>query len=170
MGTIYKRLHKYQDRNGLEVTSKGNIWWIKYYRNGKPYRESAETESYEEAKKKLKILQWNHFVPAYDKWFNGTYIKQWGEKNDTEVIVDNVGIPTLNPTAASEVSAKKGHDLFGFLWPRPVYENDVIDHREVLEECQRRYGKPIDLAVRSTLNPRTGRHHGLCDAVAHWIR
>ncbi|MGZ3446412.1 MAG: twin-arginine translocation signal domain-containing protein, partial [Myxococcaceae bacterium] len=30
------------------------------------------------AKKKLKILQWNHFVPGYDKWFNGTYIKKWG--------------------------------------------------------------------------------------------
>ncbi|MGH7873911.1 MAG: twin-arginine translocation signal domain-containing protein, partial [Candidatus Binatia bacterium] len=37
------------------------------------------------AKKTLKILQWVHFVPAFDKWFNETYIKQWGEKNDTEV-------------------------------------------------------------------------------------
>src|SRR5437879_13926518 len=44
------------------------------------------------AKKTLRILQWNHFVPAYDKWFNGQYIKEWGEKNDTEVIVDNVGV------------------------------------------------------------------------------
>jgi len=87
------------------------------------------------AKKKLKILQWNHFVPGYDKWFNGEYIKAWGQKNDTEVTVDNVGIPALNPTAASEVSAKKGHDLFGFLWPRPVYENDVIDHKEIYDEC-----------------------------------
>src|SRR5262249_52783130 len=90
------------------------------------------------AKKKLKILQWNHFVPGYDKWFNGEYIKAWGEKNDTEVTVDNVGIPALNPTAASEVSAKKGHDLFGFLWPRPVYENDVIDHKEIYEECEKK--------------------------------
>ena len=53
------------------------------------------------AKKKLKILQWNHFVPGYDKWFNGEYIKEWGEKNDTEVTVDNVGIPAINPTAAA---------------------------------------------------------------------
>ncbi len=29
-----------------------------------------------------------------------------------------------------------------FLRPRPVYENDVIDHREIVEECQRRYGPP----------------------------
>ncbi|RPH69573.1 MAG: extracellular solute-binding protein, partial [Myxococcaceae bacterium] len=118
------------------------------------------------AKKKLKILQWNHFVPGYDKWFNGEYIKQWGEKNDTEVTVDNVGIPALNPTAASEVSAKKGHDLFGFLWPRPVYENDVIDHKEIYEECEKKYGKPIDLAIKSTFNPRTKKYHGFADSFA----
>ncbi len=116
------------------------------------------------AKKKLKILQWNHFVPGYDKWFNGTYIKEWGEKNDTEVTVDNVGIPALNPTAASEVSAKKGHDLFLFLWPRPVYENDVIDHKEIYEECEKKYGKPIDLAIKSTYNPKTKKYHGFSDS------
>ena len=94
-------------------------------------------------KKTLRIIQWNHFVPAFDKWFNGTYIKKWGDENDTEVTVDNVGIPALNPTAAAEVSSKNGHDLFGFLWPRPVYEEDVIDHGETYQECERRYGEPI---------------------------
>ena len=37
------------------------------------------------ARKTLKILQWSHFVPGYDKWFNNNYIKEWGAKNDTEV-------------------------------------------------------------------------------------
>lgn len=115
------------------------------------------------AKKTLRILQWNHFVPGYDKWFNGPYIKEWGEKNDTEVIVDNVGIPALNPTAAAEVSAKKGHDLFMFLWPRPAYEEDVIDHGEVYRECEKKWGKPIDLAVKSTYNPKTKKYFGFSD-------
>ena len=35
------------------------------------------------AAKTLKILQWNHFVPAFDTWFNGQYVKEWGKKNDT---------------------------------------------------------------------------------------
>jgi len=26
--------------------------------------------------KTLKILQWSHFVPAYDQWFNNTFAKQ----------------------------------------------------------------------------------------------
>src|SRR3954463_334738 len=115
------------------------------------------------AKKTLRILQWNHFVPGYDKWFNNTYIKEWGEKNDTEVIVDNVGIPAINPTAADEVSAKKGHDLFMFLWPRPDYDEDVIDHKEIYQEADKKYGKPIDLAIKSTYNPKTKRYFGFSD-------
>jgi multiple sugar transport system substrate-binding protein len=116
------------------------------------------------ARKTLKILQWNHFVPGYDKWFNNQYIKEWGEKNDTEVIVDNVGVRALNTTAAAEVSAKKGHDLYLFLWPKPVYEDEVIDHREIYEECEKKYGKPIDLAIKSTYNPKTKKYFGFSDS------
>jgi multiple sugar transport system substrate-binding protein len=54
-----------------------------------PGRTSAQ-------QKTLKILQWNHFVPGYDKWFNNTYVKEWGEKNNTEVTVDNIGIGGIN--------------------------------------------------------------------------
>src|SRR5512134_2379303 len=105
--------------------------------------------------KTLKILQWNHFVPGYDKWFNNEYTKEWGEKNATNVIVDNIGLAGLNSRAAAEVSAQKGHDLFMFLWPPPVHEDQVIDHRDIYEECERKYGKPIDLALKSTYNPKT---------------
>ncbi|HSR73163.1 MAG TPA: extracellular solute-binding protein [Kiloniellales bacterium] len=116
------------------------------------------------AAKTLKILQWNHFVPGYDKWFNETYIKEWGAANDTEVIVDNVGLATINSRAAAEVSAQKGHDLFMFLWPPPVHEEQVIDHAEIYQECEAKYGKPIDLAVRSTYNPKTGKYYGFSDS------
>ena len=112
------------------------------------------------AKKTLKILQWVHFVPPYDEWFNKTYIKEWGEANDTEVKVDNVGITALNPQAAAEVAAQKGHDLFMFLWPSPTFEDQVIDHKEIYEECRRKYGDPIDLAIKSTYNPKTKKYFG----------
>lgn len=37
------------------VYQRGNVWWLKYSRYGKSYRESAETTDKEKAKKKLKI-------------------------------------------------------------------------------------------------------------------
>ena len=114
--------------------------------------------------KTLKILQWNHFVPAFDQWFNETYVREWGERNDTHVIVDNVGMTSLNGRAAAEVAAQEGHDLFMFLGPPAAFEDQVIDHREIYEECEHRYGAPIDLAFKSTYNPKTGKYYGFSDS------
>ena len=112
------------------------------------------------AKKTLKILQWVHFVPAYDEWLNKKYVKEWGDKNDTEVTVDNISIIGISARAASEVSAQKGHDLFLFNWPPPIYEEQVVDMKDVYEEVERKHGKPIDLAVKSTYNPKTKKYFG----------
>ncbi|HEY3150453.1 MAG TPA: extracellular solute-binding protein, partial [Candidatus Binatia bacterium] len=111
------------------------------------------------AKKTLKILQWVHFVPAFDKWFNEKYVKEWGDKNNTEVTVDNIGIAGISARAAAEVSAQKGHDIFLFNWPPPFYEEQVVDMRDVYAECEKKHGKPIDLAIKSTYNPKTKRYY-----------
>src|SRR5712692_10012630 len=108
--------------------------------------------------KTLKIVQWSHFVPGYDKWFDNTYTKAWGEKNNTNVVVDHIAIGEINARAAAEVAAKKGHDLFMFLSPPAAYEKQVIDHKEIYQEIERKHGKAIDLAVKSTLNPKTKKY------------
>ena len=36
------------------VFQRGAVWWIKYYRNGKPYRETSGSEKESEARKLLK--------------------------------------------------------------------------------------------------------------------
>ena len=116
------------------------------------------------AGKTLKIVQWSHFVPGYDKWFDGVYTKEWGAKHDTEVIVDHIAIGEVNARAASEVAARKGHDLFMFLSPPAAYEKQVIDHREIYEEVQKKHGKMIPLAERSTYNPKTKKYFAFSDS------
>jgi multiple sugar transport system substrate-binding protein len=116
------------------------------------------------AAKTLKIIQWSHFVPAYDKWFNNEYTKEWGKKNDTEVIVDNINLALLESRAAAEVSAQKGHDLFFFLLPPSVFEDQVVPMNDVYAECEKKYGKPIDLAVKSTYNPKTKKYFAFSDS------
>ncbi|MGZ3481164.1 MAG: carbohydrate ABC transporter substrate-binding protein, partial [Myxococcaceae bacterium] len=49
------------------------------------------------ARKRLRILQWNHFVPGHDRWFDA-YARAWGEQHDTDVTVDHVGVAALNGT------------------------------------------------------------------------
>jgi multiple sugar transport system substrate-binding protein len=125
---------------------------------------AIQTRSAYAAKKTLKILQWSHFVPAYDKWFNNEYVKEWGEKNDTDVTVDNINLSLIPSRAAAEVSAQKGHDLVLFLSPPSVYENQVTDLTDVYKECAQKHGKPIDLAVKSTYNPKTKKYFAFSDS------
>src|SRR5258708_7558259 len=114
--------------------------------------------------KTLKICQWTHFVPPYDKWFDGVFGKEWGEKHNPQVIVDHISIPEINARAAAEVAAKKGHDLFMFLSPPAAYEQQVIDHAELYQEVEKKWGKTVDLGHKSTYNPKTKKHFAFSDS------
>lgn len=124
-------------------------------RSGKQARPSRKT---------LKILQWSHFVPRYDQWFDNVFTKEWGEKNATDVRVDHMASTEVNARGAAEAAAQKGHDLFLFMSPPAAYEAQVIDHREIVEAVQKKYGKMITLAERSTYNPKTKKHYAFSDS------
>ena len=81
-------------------------------------------------------------------------------------MVDNVGLGEIKSLAAAEVEAQRGHDLVLFLASRPALEDHVIDHREVFEECESRYGKVVDFVRKSCFNPRTKKYHGFCGSYA----
>jgi len=114
--------------------------------------------------KTLKILQWSHFVPAYDTWFDGTFCKEWGQKHNTNVTVDHINLVDLPAKAASEASARRGHDLVMLLSPPAAYEKQTIDMTQVYQEVEKRHGKKIDLAHRSTYNPKTRRYFAFSDS------
>jgi len=59
------------------------------------------------ADKTLKILQWSHFVPAYEEWFD-PFDKQRGAKHGIEVTVDHVDFVDVIPCATAE-----GFDSYG---------------------------------------------------------
>src|ERR1700694_5584533 len=46
----------------------------------------------------LKVVQWKHFVPDYDKWFNDVFVKEFGDAHKCRVEVDYVATADL-PTA-----------------------------------------------------------------------
>jgi multiple sugar transport system substrate-binding protein len=116
------------------------------------------------AVKTLRILQWSHFVPGYDRWFDDVYTKEWGAKHGTEVVVDHMAATEVNARGAAEAAARKGHDLFLFISPPAAYEGQVIDHKEVVDEVERQHGKMIPLARKSTLDPKTGKYFAFSDS------
>jgi multiple sugar transport system substrate-binding protein len=110
----------------------------------------------------LKILQWSHFVPAYDKWFD-PFAKEWGSKHGLEVTVDHVGFADVVPRATAEVAAQSGHDIHMFLGLASAFEEHVIDLGDVVANLEKKHGKPVELARRSTYNPFTRKQFALSD-------
>jgi multiple sugar transport system substrate-binding protein len=112
----------------------------------------------------LSIIQWIHFVPAYDEWFDKTWVKQWGEKNDVQVTVDHINNTQLDARAAAEVAAQSGHDLFMNLHPMAAYEDQVINHAPIVQAVEKKVGKYGDLGRLSTYNPKTKKYFGVSDS------
>ena len=115
--------------------------------------------------RELRIAQWSHFVPSYDTWFDNEFTKRWGEQNDVRVVVDHLPLNELPIRGDSEAAAKRGHDLFWFINPRAALEDDVIDHREIVEEVTGKLGKMVPHVERSVFNPKTNRFIAFPD---HW--
>lgn len=104
--------------------------------------------------KELKILQWSHFVPDSDKWFDA-FVQKWGQENNVTVISDHINYADIPARAAAEVSAQSGHDLFAFGFPPAQYEPEVVKRDDLIEDFKKEYGDPYPLLERSCYNPKT---------------
>ena len=109
----------------------------------------------------LRLLQWSHFVPRYDRWFD-PYCKRWGEEHNVDVIVDHISLSDLRTTFASEVAAGRGHDLIEFIDPPADFEPSVLDLTDVNQEAVKRFGPQATVATESTYNPFTKKYFGFC--------
>ncbi|HET8700478.1 MAG TPA: ABC transporter substrate-binding protein [Nitrococcus sp.] len=113
------------------------------------------------AGKRLKLLQWSHFVPSYDKWFDN-FAKSWGEENDVEVSVDHISITELTTTLSSEISAGSGHDLIELGPEAAQFEPALIALDDLNEEIRREFGQPFSVAKRVSYSPATKHYYAFC--------
>ena len=114
----------------------------------------------------LRIMTWAHFVPAYDKWLDGTYAKQWGEANDVEVKIDHINNALLYSTGAAEVAAQSGHDLFWFISPPASFQKQAIPVTDLVQEVSKKVGRMTRVARKSTYNPKTKQFYGFPETYA----
>jgi multiple sugar transport system substrate-binding protein len=94
--------------------------------------------------KRLSILQWSHFIPAYDTWIDG-FVKDWGQKNGVDATIDHISTDDLPARMASEVAAKGGHDLIemnGQILTH-LYDKQLVDMGDVVDYAVKKYG-PVE--------------------------
>ena len=109
----------------------------------------------------LRILQWSHFVPRHDQWFD-PFARDWGTQVGVNVTVDHIDQAEIPARAAAEIAAGEGHDLIEFIFPPANLEPSVLDLKDLNEEAVRRFGKQTELCTRSSFNPTTGKNYGFC--------
>jgi len=110
-------------------------------------------------KKTLKILQWSHFVPAYDKWFD-PWAKAWGAQNNATVTIDHINYADIPTRTAAEINAGSGHDLIMWIVPPSQYEPSVVDMSDVVKAVEGKYGPQLEFARLTNFNPHTNRYFG----------
>jgi multiple sugar transport system substrate-binding protein len=132
--------------------------------SGKTTKAEGKNAADTGKRRTLRIAQWNHLHPGYDVWFDGEYVKRWGDEHDVDVVVDHLPYGQLLTRADIEVRERRGHDLFAFPIGLPIrFEDSVIDHGDIVEEARRRVGPMAPHVERSVRNAKTGRFFGVSD-------
>jgi multiple sugar transport system substrate-binding protein len=109
----------------------------------------------------LHIVQWSHFVPQFDIWFD-PFAEAWGEANGVDVTVDHVGIPDLGPTLSSAIDAGEGPTMVEFLFAPSAFVNGLHDLSDVNTEAQERFGTQVENCAKSSYLPAIDMWYGFC--------
>jgi multiple sugar transport system substrate-binding protein len=93
-------------------------------------------------KMQLRILQWSHFVPAWDKWYD-QFAKDWGAKNNVDVSVDHMPTAEMPARLAAEVAAKAGHDLIEMNGQILTYRytDQMADVGDIVDYAVKKWGE-----------------------------
>src|SRR5688572_9922728 len=91
-------------------------------------------------KRELTFLSWNHFVPASDEELR-EQAEAFGKQAYATVRVDTIAHLQLPAKRAAEAQAQSGHDMLLTGGADPfLYENQLADTADVIEELGKKYG------------------------------
>ena len=134
---------RFLKQSGLTLAAAGGVPLI-----SAPFVSPAWAQA-----KTLTIVQWSHFVPAYDKWFD-QFAKDWGEKNKVSVTVDHIPVANVAARAAAEASAGSGHDLFGWngAGGAHLYRKFLVDLTSLVQGVEQKHGKATTIGRQIAFN------------------
>ena len=100
----------------------------------------------------LSILQWSHFVPAHDPWFDA-WAADWGAQNDARVTVDHVNFQQLPQLLAGAIDAGQGHSLIQLLTPGAAWLEGLHPLNDINGRAAALFGEPVPTCVTASYLP-----------------
>lgn len=88
----------------------------------------------------LNMLQWSHFAPPGDEYFD-KWAADWGKKNGIEVKVEHINANDIAARLASHVQAKSGPDIIQYMYTWPaIYSESLVDVSDVADKLGKQLG------------------------------
>ncbi|UCF27227.1 MAG: hypothetical protein JSW42_11355, partial [Chloroflexota bacterium] len=109
----------------------------------------------------LDILQWSHFVPQYDTWFD-PFAEDWGETNGVDVTVDHIALGELPAALTAAIDAGDGPNLVEMVFAPPQFIDGLHDLTDVNEQAQELFGEQAETCIASSYLPATDTWYGYC--------
>ena len=100
----------------------------------------------------ISLLQWSHFVPLYDEWFDA-YAQDWGAANNVGVTVDHVAFTELPSSLAAEIDAGEGHTLIELLFSPAAFIEGLHDLSDINNEAVERFGERVPTCEATSYLP-----------------
>jgi len=110
---------------------------------------------------RLHLVQWAHFVPQYDKWFD-PFLQDWCEKNNVECTVDHVAITDMAPTLATAIDAGEGPTMVELLLGASTYVQGLQDLTDIVEEAEAQFGPMVAPCKANSYLPANDMWYGFC--------
>lgn len=113
----------------------------------------------------LRILQWNHFVPHYDEWFD-QFAAEWGAQNGVQVTVDRFDFDEIENALEQELLRGEGHTMVELLFPPSAWIEDLHDLTDLNEDAIRLLGEQKDTCRASSYLPTIDSYYAFCHGYA----
>ena len=113
----------------------------------------------------LHILQWSHFVPQYDVWFD-PFAEDWGSANGVDVTVDHIALGELPAALTAAIDAGEGPSMVEMVFPPAAFIEGLHDLTDVNLEAQALFGEQVETCAKSSYLPATNTYYGYCHA---WV-
>lgn len=113
----------------------------------------------------LQILQWSHFVPQYDVWFD-PFAEDWGKDNGVEVTVDHINLAELPAATAAAIDAGEGPTLIELNLAASNFVEGVHDLTDVNMQAQEMFGPQAETCMANSYLPANDMWYGYCHA---WV-
>ncbi len=113
----------------------------------------------------LRILQWKHFVPLYDDWFD-QFARDWGDQNGVKVTVEHFDFDELENALEQALEDGEGHTMIELLFPPSAWIENLHDLTDLNEEVIGLLGEQKNTCRASSYLPTIDSYYAFCHGYA----